>query len=262
MHFTVLVVGTHCGWEEVDELLFPYWFYPAVISEEEMRADPRFVFDVVNLEEAFDEEELRNPKHKEKYENAEHWAKEHPLLSYEKDLGWGYWCTPQGKGGKWDWYLIGGRWTGFFILKQGAEGFVGTPGLFTQNPIDLRAADQARMWDIDWEAMHRRPMQMLDPLWEEAVEIIECERFNSYGIFPDDTKQSYLERHEKKDYLTGAGLMDITAAVLMDGEWYEMKYSGDPIEQENNRQEWSQELKKLLDKIPDDAVLTLVDCHI
>jgi len=33
MHFTVLVVGAQFGWEEVDELLFPYWFYPGMISE-------------------------------------------------------------------------------------------------------------------------------------------------------------------------------------------------------------------------------------
>lgn len=33
---------------------------------------------------------------------------------------------------KWDWYVTGGRWTGFWILKHGASGEVGRPGLMTE----------------------------------------------------------------------------------------------------------------------------------
>jgi hypothetical protein len=158
MHFTVLMVGTQFGWEEVDELLFPYWFYLQMISDEEMRADPRFVFEAVNIEEEFEKWKLMTPRHEEEYKqykNFEDWA-EQQYLSYEKDLGWGRWHNPQSKGGEYTSYQIGGRWTGFFLLKEKTFGLLGRPGAWTKPPTDLRAADQARKCDIDWEAMRER----------------------------------------------------------------------------------------------------------
>jgi hypothetical protein len=53
-----------------------------------------------------------------------------------------------------------------------------------------------------------------------------------------------------------------TSAVLLDGEWYEKKYDRDPAENERNLNEWSKEFQELFDKMPDDAVLTMVDCYI
>lgn len=257
MHFTVLVLGTQFGWEEVDDLLFPYWLYPGMISEEEMRADSRFVFEKINLKEQFEKERLMNLRHKELYENysknIEEWAEQQPFISYEKGIGWGYWSPPQVKDGKWDGYLIGGRWTGFFLQKERTIRLLGIPSIFTETPNDHRATDQARKCDIDWEAMRRRAREKGEQYWEEAIKAPEDEKLNYYNVHPDDTKKSYVELHEEWSCLT--------YAVLMDGEWYEMKYSSDPIEEERNKQEWRQEFKGLLDKISNNAVLTLVDCH-
>ncbi len=53
---------------------------------------------------------------------------------------------------KWDWWKIGGRWTGLLKLKPGAQGELGTPGLFT-SAAEPGTADQARIGDVDTEAM-------------------------------------------------------------------------------------------------------------
>ncbi len=53
---------------------------------------------------------------------------------------------------KWDWYKLGGRWTGYFTLKPGAVGIQGEPGLMTQRAA-YRKADQLRKCDIDIDAM-------------------------------------------------------------------------------------------------------------
>jgi hypothetical protein len=53
---------------------------------------------------------------------------------------------------KWDWYLIGGRWTGFFQLKTGHAGEVGRPGVMTP-PAGAGRADQAFKGSIDFAAM-------------------------------------------------------------------------------------------------------------
>jgi hypothetical protein len=53
---------------------------------------------------------------------------------------------------RWDWYQLGGRWTGFFKLRPGAGGATGEPGLMTPRG-KVGWADQARKRDIDFEGM-------------------------------------------------------------------------------------------------------------
>jgi hypothetical protein len=45
---------------------------------------------------------------------------------------------------KWDWYSLGGRWSGLIKLKEGANGVVGKPGV-GDNEVGI---DQARKGDI------------------------------------------------------------------------------------------------------------------
>lgn len=51
---------------------------------------------------------------------------------------------------KWDWYSLGGRWTGFFKLKEGKTGEVGEEGLMTQ-PAKEGFADSALKGNVDLE---------------------------------------------------------------------------------------------------------------
>ncbi len=55
-----------------------------------------------------------------------------------------------------------------------------------------------------------------------------------------------------------------TFAVLKDGEWYEKGEMGwwCMVKDEKSNDAWDREFKKLLDSIPDDEFLTMVDCHI
>jgi hypothetical protein len=51
-----------------------------------------------------------------------------------------------------DWYVLGGRWTGYWRVRpRRAAGAVGEPGLMTA-PADEGWVDQARKCDIDFEA--------------------------------------------------------------------------------------------------------------
>jgi hypothetical protein len=49
---------------------------------------------------------------------------------------------------KWDWYVLGGRWTGLLTLLPGSQGELGEPGVQT-NPAEEGTADQAFVQDID-----------------------------------------------------------------------------------------------------------------
>lgn len=66
-----------------------------------------------------------------------------------KTKKYGYWENPNKK---WDWYEVGGRWTGYFKLKAGAKGTVGRPGLMTAAP-EAGYVDKAKKKDIDFNQM-------------------------------------------------------------------------------------------------------------
>ena len=69
----------------------------------------------------------------------------------EKEGRFGYW---ENENAKWDWYQVGGRWTGFFLLKKDAKhpAAVGSPGLMTP-PAESGWVDSARKGDIDFDGM-------------------------------------------------------------------------------------------------------------
>jgi len=64
---------------------------------------------------------------------------------------WENWST-YNPNSKWDWYLVGGRWTGYFKLKEGKIGAVGRPGVGT-SPAEKGWADSVIKGDIDIEGM-------------------------------------------------------------------------------------------------------------
>ena len=59
---------------------------------------------------------------KEYYKTLSRFAKEYYGLEINEDGKYGYWRNPQSK---WDWYVDGGRWSGFFTLKNGKSGVLG-----------------------------------------------------------------------------------------------------------------------------------------
>lgn len=57
----------------------------------------------------------------------------------------GHWTN---KEAKWDWWTIGGRWTGFYPLKPGRAAVLGEPGAFDNKP-DPGRGDIVRLSDLD-----------------------------------------------------------------------------------------------------------------
>ncbi|EJU15135.1 hypothetical protein LH128_00090 [Sphingomonas sp. LH128] len=53
---------------------------------------------------------------------------------------------------KWDWWTVGGRWTGLLTLKQGATGDLGHRA-WCASAAEAGTADRARVSDVDLEAM-------------------------------------------------------------------------------------------------------------
>lgn len=199
---------------------------------------------------------------------------------------------------KWDWYSIGGRWQGFLHLKQGAAGIeLGEPGAF--GPHDdtdpLRHTSQCLKRDIDFNSMREKSGAKAAELWEKAHRITDGAAWRSWEEIVKESKEDYKLARETywaqgpvnalretrdpefvfdiDDSLAGpkdafiAAARDraiSTFALVMDGRWTakgEMGWFGCSTE-ETPHAEWNRRMNELLDSLPDDTLITIVDCHI
>lgn len=199
---------------------------------------------------------------------------------------------------KWDWYQIGGRWTGFFQLKPGGTGNVGEPGLMTPKCAE-GFADSAKLKDIDFEGMtlvaaaeanatYDKLEAALDgaslddmPKFEVIFERVGKENYDAarkeYWAHPlvkrlqeanlmpwgssvqeayGSDRATYVKRRSLGSY--------VPYAVVKDGEWMakgDMGWFGFS-DTKVPADEWNERIAMLLQSLPDDTRLTVVDCHI
>lgn len=195
---------------------------------------------------------------------------------------------------RWDWYQIGGRWRGFFQAKNGVKANIGHAGAFDNEPTFN--ADQIHKGDIDFDGMRAvasANAELTYARYEEAVagtpepETWEATR-ERFGDDMSGARQAYHAQPRIKA-LQAADLMpwdeeplevygegreafvqravDAVAspfALLRDGIWFEKGKMGwfGMSRDTFTRAEWNREIAKLYDELPDDTLLTVVDCHI
>lgn len=205
---------------------------------------------------------------------------------------------------EWDWYLVGGRWTGFFKLKEGADGGVGEPGVMTPRCTKPGRADVAKKGDIDWDGMRDQAEEKALKRWDEYASVIESVRAEgdlpSWRKFLDahngkigEARSAFAELAAVQAFTARAKELDhwffddgpcdrfcngdkaayiararrgavLTHAVVVNGQWYEQGSMGwwGIVTDEKDDRDWAEEFAKLVDGLPDDTQLTLVDCHI
>lgn len=193
---------------------------------------------------------------------------------------------------RWDWYQVGGRWTGFFRLKPGHSGVVGSPGLMTPQP-GAGTADQVRKGDVDWEGMRNAAGTAAGELWDRVRSLAPMmwtsweDVHANFGEDVDEARNFYHSQPGRQ-MLRSSGdqgmiwvedsvLVDrdtfvrqardaaaTTFAVVRDGEWYESGEMGcwGIVSNEGDRDDWNARFAEMLDGLPDDTLLTIVDCHI
>ena len=92
----------------------------------------------------------------------------------------------------WDWYVVGGRWAGFFTPKPGATGLIGRPGVMGSQK-DPEGADVLRKKDIDYEEDRRRAKAEAGAAYDKVLAIVG----RYMGTF--QTFAELQERHKDKD---------------------------------------------------------------
>lgn len=193
-HFALLVTKTNQ--KSIEDQLAPFDEEREVPAYEEAcycvgkeasrealaRADAELGFDIHEVREiywALPENE-RTPERweamtAERKALWERYEQEHPLyqksdVGCEDCKGSGVVKTQYNPDSQWDWYVIGGRWTGGLALKPGASGDLGRPGVFNNEPEE-GGCDVALVKDIDWEKTRPTFAVLHDGKWYERGEM-------------------------------------------------------------------------------------------
>jgi hypothetical protein len=134
----------------------------------------------------------------EKYPDYDTYLENYHGITNKEEQG--YWNNPNAK---WDWHLLGGRWSGMIKLKEGKKGIIGEPGVFDNN-IGI---DQARKGDISNFSELVTHALIKDGKWYEKGEmgwwgVVHDEKDNWDEEFiklicdlPDDTLISIYDCH-------------------------------------------------------------------
>lgn len=289
-HYAVLVIGNDPEWQ-----LAPF--------DENESVEPYLVGEVSDKDKqsmlAF-----YNEKYNNKYfsfedcyaENGNDWNDNR--WKQGEDGTW-YEYSTYNPDSKWDWYSLGGRWSGCFIkLKEGAEGVIGESSFFG----DCEGVDQAEKKDIDFDRIKREAREMAVKTYRDVAEkcggtiptlqlswkdIINEERFENMSI--EEKRQMYHSQEAVKiwkekvcDSLFGYDVDDfqcseeeyanraelnsfIPYAVLYEGEWIsrgDMGWWGMTINEHFEENEWQKKVWELIDQCADDTLFSFYDLHI
>lgn len=287
-HFVVMVIG-----EDAEDQLSPYdegievdEYCKGPLTDE----DKKRMLDYYNGKGGVDYKTFD-----ECYEaNGDHW--DGGRCRKNED---GVWCeySRYNPDSKWDWYVLGGRWSGAFIkLKPGRRGCKGEPGVF-KNTVGV---DVARKGDIDFDLIRREAAEKARANYREVSDKFEygipkleytwkdiCssrfehlsreERRNLYHnqpsmmIWKDAFKENAwrydIDEYQcsEEEYVKRAVLLAFCPyALVKDGEWYakgEMGWwgmSNDHMDQEA----WAHKVNELVDSLADDTLISFYDCHI
>ena len=196
---------------------------------------------------------------------------------------------------KWDWYQLGGRFTGSFKLKGGNDGRRGEPGLMTE-AVPHGYADQARKGAIDFIGMQDEAEDKARQLYHRFYEVLGKNAMpRSWaavrGDFPGNIEAARNAYHEQPgikaiqkhdefrwyndvvvefnrsedDYVKLARNRAVSSfAVVKDSQWYERGQMGwwAIVLDEKDEERWHEEMAKLVEAADDDTLFSMFDCHI
>lgn len=202
---------------------------------------------------------------------------------------------------RWDWWVIGGRWGSKLKLLPGKQGYTDMPlefdpefsKILNRPPPEIWQptpgyCDQARKKDVDWVGMMTEAGAKAGAEWDLvygwtrgtpwsswaevqrkftgdaardhywAQPAILAIREGRQTVPPEqrrwDIDDAWSGRRE--DYVAAAeASAGVTYAVVFNGEWLQ----SDTVDQETD---WNKQFHAILDRVPDETMITVVNCHV
>ena len=168
----------------------------------------------------------------------------------EQDGRYGYKSNPNGH---WDWYEVGGRWSSYLKLKDKVK----YPNkIFIQGKLFEgyeTHCDECLKEDFDYEGMKKLAYDNAVKSWEEHEKNPDKDAYWEYGIYKDETKETFLNRIKNEN---------LFYAIIKDGEWFSRGAMGWFGISRNDKDNWVEIEKQLINEADKKARLVLVDFHI
>lgn len=259
-HFTVLVPAK--DQEELEKVLLPYHEYESTGIKEYTEFVPE---DMEDLREKFKE-----------YGGDLTFDEFIPGWNGAEKNSEGVWGRITNPNRKWDWWSIGGRWSGTLMLKSEAygKGENGVQGLFVEVNTDPKLADSALSGEIDWQAMRREQMRKSAarytawknlPDKNSVDEKVYAQALRDSGFF-------MVERGETDDLNTMTGVQYTAkygrekamtfAFIDLEGKWNERAHMGWFAVTWDENPEYDSVWWQFIRSLPADQRVYVVDCHI
>ncbi|MGG4604333.1 hypothetical protein ACLPHM_06015 [Paenalcaligenes sp. Me131] len=196
---------------------------------------------------------------------------------------------------KWDWWVVGGRWSGFLKLKAGATGDRGRPGLMgSQANSGDGYADVALKGDVDFDGMRDEAGREAAVRWDKANTARDGKTWETWEHLRDvvhagnigAARDAYHVQEAKDavakamghpwdgvdEYLTprdqyiqqARDSATVLYAFVKDGQWIAKGTMGwfGMSDEDGTQEDWNKKVNEMLDALPDDTLITVVDCHI
>jgi hypothetical protein len=197
---------------------------------------------------------------------------------------------------KWDWWVVGGRWTGFFLpidsgtMRYPADAKPGEPGVMTE-PAEPPYVDSIRKCDLDLDSMRRLARLEAQAEWNQYRAAVGSQdppdMVKLRAAFPaiQDLREALLAHpwttkmraanlnSWNPEYYTGTGAQFIkravdrvllTHAVLINGQWHQQGEAGwwGAVHHDKDPETWHALFWNIFNSLSPDTLLTVVDCHI
>jgi hypothetical protein len=167
---------------------------------------------------------------------------------------YGDWYNPHGQ---YDWYVLGGRFFGHLVLKPGWRG--PADHLYGDDELacPLRTGEAVK-GDIDFEAMSRECYEEFVAAWDELERAGKTADRSAKDAH--DIPETITNREQLLGYARRRAAHNAPAAVVVGGEWFGPWWVPDG-KTEDAAEQWDRWYSSLLASLPDDGLLTVVDCH-
>lgn len=272
-HFNVLVISDD---EDIEGILAPY--DENIVLEAYIRATKQELIDkqrkkvqdyyndtyseFIKNPEIYKEKHKDNPEHlkyiefvfpKElEYTDEELYADAIKYMEVEELTKDGDYISTYNPKSKWDWYMIGGRWSNSLKLKGANE-----------------LVDSGYAQSLDF-SKDFKSAEYYKHIWDKVVRGIEVKEFIENDILFINRvydKKKLLEEYKTKNKFVSLNSQFQTYAVVTpDGEWHEtgeMGWFGCSFATQKEEEQWAKEYYKYIElAIKHNYYVTMVDCHI
>ena len=180
---------------------------------------------------------------------------------------------------KWDWYVLGGRWSGFLLHKNGMrvdalkKSELDVGGMLSDKAINAKREfeefasaisghDFPRTWTSIRTEAGARNIEKAREIYHSQPAIKALQKRGIDRVF--GCVVEYFGNDEQEFVIQQANSALSTYAIIHEGNWIakgDMGWFGisdDTISQE----QWNEKVSELITGLPDDTLLSLFDCHI